>query len=163
MTAPSATRLRTRSLRRALLVLLLPALLATACGGTPDVVLNASAPFAYPSNVGSSLERVAVIVTIRDNSPDDLAIDPSEFAARDASSRIYPANPAATTADAAQVRASAGQLGMNGVLPLPVITLRKADVLSGFVVFDVPAGVRPVALIFRQTDTDTIVALPAAG
>jgi hypothetical protein len=38
--------------------------------------------------------------------------------------------------------------------------LRQDDVLTGFVVFDVPAAVRPVELIWRQSDTDTTVALP---
>lgn len=140
----------------------LPLVLALAACGTPPLVVNASVPFAYPSSVGPSLERVAVLVTITNNSQDDLAVDPAEFTARDASNRIYPANASATTADGSSVRVAAGQLGMAGVLSLPVITLRQNDVLRGFVVFDVPQGVRPVALIFRQPDSDTVVSLPAA-
>ncbi len=136
------------------------ALLLTGCG-TPPLSLTASAPFAYPSPAGPSLERVAVLVTITNNSQDDLAVDPTEFAARDGSNRVYPADAAATTADASLVRVAAGQLGMPGVLSLPVITLRQNDVLSGFVVFDVPQGVRPVALVFRQPDTDTVAKLPS--
>ncbi len=139
-----------------LLVLLVVAL--AACGTAP-LLLKSSAPFAYPSSVGPSLERVAVVVTITNNSQDDLAVDPAEFVARDASNRIYPSNPAATIADASLVRVAAGQRGITGALPLPVITLRQDDALTGFVVFDVPEGVRPVALIFRQTDTDNTISL----
>jgi hypothetical protein len=51
---------------------------------------------------------------------------------------------------------------VQNISPLPVVTLRQSDVLSGFVVFDVPAGVRPVDLIWRQSDTDTVVHLPLA-
>jgi Domain of unknown function (DUF4352) len=142
------------------LVLLL-AFVLTGCGAA-TLSLKASAPFAYPSPVGPSLERVAVLLTITNNSQDDLAVDPGEFAARDSGNRVYPANAAATAADASLVRVTAGQLGMNAALSLPVMTLRQNDVLTGFVVFDVPQGVRPVALIFRQPDNDTTVALPAA-
>lgn len=148
--------------RAAVAALTLPLVLALSACGTPPLSLNASAPFAYPSSVGPSLERVAVLVTITNNSQDDLAVDPTEFAARDAGNRIYPANAAATTADASSVRVIAGQLGMAGALSLPVITLRQNDVLRGFVVFDVPQGVRPVALIFRQADSDSVVSLPLA-
>ena len=135
------------------------ALALTACGSATQS-LTASAPFAYPSPVGPSLERVAILVTVTNESQDDLAVDPSEFAARDASNRIYPANAAATTADASSVRVAGGQLGLSGLLPLPVITLRQNDILTGFVVFDVPQGIRPVALIFRQPDSDSVVTLP---
>lgn len=141
---------------------LLPLVLALAACGTPTLSLRASEPFAYPSPVGPSLERVAVVVTVTNNSQDDLAIDPTEFAARDASNRIYPANAAATIADAGLVRVAAGQLGLNGVLTLPVMTLRQNDILTGFVVFDVPQGVRPVALIFRQPDSDSVLPLHPA-
>ncbi|MDE3074931.1 MAG: DUF4352 domain-containing protein [Chloroflexota bacterium] len=147
--------------RRPALAVVLPLAVALAACGTPGVVLKASAPFAYASAVGPSLERVAILVTITNNSQDDLAVDPTEFVARDAGNRIYPANAAATAADAGSVRVAAGQLGMSGVLALPVMTLRQHDVLRGFVVFDVPQGVRPVALIFRQPDTDDVVSLPA--
>ena len=37
----------------------------------------------------------------------------------------------------------------------------KDDVLAGFVVFDVPAGVRPTQLVYRQTDADHVVDLAA--
>src|SRR5690242_17695185 len=130
-----------RWIRNVLAAGALTSVLALAACGTPPLSLNASAPFAYPSPVGPSLERVAVLVTITNNSQDDLAVDATEFAARDAGNRIYPANAAATMADASLVRAAAGQLGMAGVLSLPAITLRQNDVLRGFVVFDVPQGV----------------------
>jgi hypothetical protein len=77
--------------------------------------------------------------------------------ARDADHRVYPSDPAATTADANLVRLTSGP-GLD-VLPLPTVTLRQADVLSGFIVFDVPQGVRPVELVWRQTDTDQVAPL----
>jgi hypothetical protein len=52
---------------------------------------------------------------------------------------------------------------MRGSLPLPTMTLRGDDLVSGFVVFDVPAGVRPVELIWRQTDSDYLVPIVTAG
>jgi len=48
---------------------------------------------------------------------------------------------------------------MGDATPLPAATLRQNDVLSGFVVFDVPTGVRPVDLVWRQTDGDSVVGL----
>ncbi len=141
-------------------VVLLLAVLAVACSGE-TFTLTASAPFAYSAVVHPSLERVAILVTITNRSEDDLQISPADFAARDQDRRVYPANAAATVADARLVTAAAGTLGMFGILPLPAVTLRKDDVLSGFVVFDVPAGVRPVQLIFRQSDTDRVVDLSA--
>jgi hypothetical protein len=48
---------------------------------------------------------------------------------------------------------------LRGTLPLPVATMRQNDVLTGYVVFDVPPGVRPVELIWRQTDSDYTVPL----
>lgn len=149
-----------RTLRRASPILLTMSVVA--CTSLPATELKASVPFVYPSTVGSSLERVAIMATIVNNSPDDLAIDPTEFAVRDAGRRIYPANAAATTADAASVRAAADDLGMAGILPLATIVLRKDDVLSGFIVFDMPQGAQPMELIFRQTDSDIVASLPAA-
>ena len=53
-----------------------------------------------------------------------------------------------------------GQSARRGTLPLPTVTLRGNDTISGFVVFDVPAGVWPVELVWRQSDTDTVANLP---
>ncbi|MBV8084609.1 MAG: DUF4352 domain-containing protein [Chloroflexi bacterium] len=136
-------------------------LLALVACGTPTMGFTAAAPFVYPSPVGPTLQRVAVLVTIINNAQDDLAVDPTEFAARDATHRIYPADPTATAQDADAVRTAAGMLGMPGLLPLPAMTLRQDDHLTGFVVFDVPEGVRPTQLIFRQSDNDSVLSLPA--
>ncbi|HEY1296893.1 MAG TPA: hypothetical protein VGJ60_27765 [Chloroflexota bacterium] len=66
-------------------------------------------------------------------------------------------DPTATVSDGNLVRLTAGP-GLD-VLPLPTMTLRQADVLSGYIVFDVPQGVTPVELVWRQTDTDQVVRL----
>ena len=131
--------------------------LAAKCGSDP-FSLSAAGPYVYPApaTVNPSLERVAIIVTIASRTADDLQVSPADFAARDGERRLYTANAAATVADAAQV-ARAPEL--RGALPLPVVTLRQDDVLSGYVVFDVPSGVRPVELIWRQTDSDYSVKL----
>jgi hypothetical protein len=136
------------------------ALVATGCGTTP-FTLAASGPYVYPTpaSVPPSLERVAVIITITSRSADDLQVNPVEFAARDADRRLYTANAAATTADATLVGRTPET---RGTLPLPVVTLRRDDVLTGFVVFDVPAGVRPVELVWRQIDGDYATRLVAA-
>ncbi len=157
LTGGTAWRADTAS-RAVRAVVLLLAVLAVACSGE-TFTLTASAPFAYSAVVHPSLERVAILVTITNRSEDDLQINPADFAARDDKRRIYPANPVATVADARLVRLAAGSLGMRDALPLPVLTLRKDDVLSGFIAFDVPAGVRPVQLIFRQSDADRVVDL----
>lgn len=137
---------------------LLAVLLAASC--TADSFgLEAAGPYVYPAAVKSPLERVAIVVTLTNHSGDDLPVNPVDFVARDAGHRIYPANPTATVADADLVRVSAG---IRGALPLSVATLRQDEVLSGFVVFDVPSGVRPVDLIFRQADADRTVRLAAA-
>lgn len=130
-------------------------------GGDQPVVIRASGPFAYSAVLNPSLERIAIVLTIANRSADDLQINPADFAARDAEHQVYPADVAATIADARAVTLAAGPLGMRGIVPLSTITLRKDDVLSGFVVFDVPVGVRPVELIFRQSDSDRVVDLPA--
>jgi hypothetical protein len=101
----------------------------------------------------------AILVTIANHSGDDLQVNPGDFVARDAERRVYPANAAATVADAPLISRPPQ---MRGTLPLPTITLRTDDVLSGFVVFDVPAGVRPVELIWRQSDTDSVTTLASA-
>ena len=129
--------------------------LAAACGGEP-FTLAASGPFTYPATVNPSLERVAILVTIVSRSGDDLQINPADFAARDTDRRLYIANAAATAADVGLINRTTE---LRGSLPLPVVTLRHDDVLTGFVVFDVPAGVRPVELIWRQTDGDFAVKL----
>jgi hypothetical protein len=110
----------------------------------------------YPAVIGPAFDRIAVIVTVANRSSDDLAVNPTDFLARDAQRRVYPSNPAATIADA---RLAGQSPGLRGILPLPIITLRSQDVLTGFVVFDVPAGATPVELVWRQTDADTVAAL----
>jgi hypothetical protein len=141
-------------------LLLLPATpLAAACGADP-FTLSAAGPFAYPppSSLNPSLERVAVVVTIASRSGDDLLVTPADFAVRDGERRLYVANPAATVADAGLV---VRVPELRGALPLPAVTLRQDDVLTGFVVFDLPAGARPVELIWRQTDGDFTARLDA--
>lgn len=134
------------------------ALVVAACA-TETLTLTASSPFAYTAGIDPSLERVAIVVTVTNRSEDDLQINPADFAARDYDHRIYPANPVVALADARLVVSAARPLGLGGVVPLPVATLRKNDVLSGFIVFEVPAGVRPTQLIFRQSDSDRVVEL----
>ncbi len=131
--------------------------MAATCGADPFSV-EAAGPFVYPAppSVNPSLERVAIVVTITSRSGDDLQVNPADFAARDANRRLYVANAAATAADVGQVSRAPE---IRGTLPLPVVTLRQDDVLTGFVVFDVPAGVRPVELVWRQTDADFTVKL----
>ncbi len=154
-----STQTTIRRVRRlAVPALALAVVLVAACGQQP-FELTASGPYPYTAEVSPSLERVAILVTITQHSVDDLSINPADFVARDANHRIYPANPTATLADARVVTRPAG---MRGGLPLPSITLRGGDVLSGFVVFDVPYGVRPTELIWRQTDADYPVKLSPA-
>jgi hypothetical protein len=121
--------------------------------------LDAAGPVAYPAQVNAPLERVAIMLTITNRSSDDLQVNPADFVARDLDHRVYAANPTATVADAPLVRLATG--ARREALPLPTITLRQDEVLSGFIVFDVPAGVRPTELIFRQSDSDRIVRLSA--
>jgi len=123
--------------------------------------VTASAPFSYPTMGDPSLERIAVVVQVTNRSQDDLVISLTDFIARDTQHRLYPADPQATAADARVVRAVASLRGMNGVRPLQPLTLRKDDVLVGFVVFSVPAGTRPSQLVYRQTDADVVVDLTA--
>jgi hypothetical protein len=128
------------------------------CGAQPFTI-TAVGPYVYPGTVSASLDRVAVIVTINSLSGDDLLVSPADFAARDGERRVYVANAAATAADVSQVNRTQDA---RGTLPLPSITLRKGDVLSGYVVFDIPAGVRPVEVIWRQTDGDVTATLNVA-
>ncbi len=144
------------------MAVVLLALVAVGCAATESLSLSASAPFVYAAPVEQSLQRVAIVVTITNRSDDDLLVNPADFAARDGGNRIYTPNVAATVAEARLVRYAGQQLGMEGLLPLSSVTLRKNDVLSGFVVFDVPAGVRPVQLIFRQSDVDHVVELTSS-
>jgi len=148
----------TDSARRLVLAAAL-VLVVGACNKAP-YALEAFGPFSDAAVVTPSLERVAILVTITNRSDSDLQINPADFVARDAQHRIYPANAAATVADA---RLVSRPPQMRGSLPLPTITLRSDDVLSGFVVFDVPAGVQPVELIWRQSDTDSIATLSSTG
>jgi hypothetical protein len=139
---------------------LLAGLVTVACSSAPTP-LAASGPIIYPAAVSPPVERVAILVTITNRSTDDLQINPADFVARDSEHRIYAANPMATGTDANLVRLATGP--RLEVLPLPTVTLRQADIVSGFVVFDVPAGVRPVELVWRQSDNDRVVPLASVG
>lgn len=123
------------------------------------ITIGASEPFAYAAAVEPTLQRVAVLVTVRNSSDDDLQVDPADFVARDASRRVYRADPKAAVADARAVRAEASLRGMVGIQPLAAMTLRKGDAVEGFVVFDLPVDARPAQVIFRQTDEDHVVDL----
>jgi hypothetical protein len=143
--------------KRTTQVALLAALVLTACTTGSPFALQANGPFLYPASTGPAFDRVAIMVSVANRTGDDLEVNAADFLARDAQHRVYPANPTATVADARQV----GQApSLRGILPLPTITLRSQDVLTGFVVFDVPAGATPTELIWRQVDGDTVVALP---
>jgi hypothetical protein len=136
-------------------LLLLGLFLAGCSGGQPNA-LQAAGPFRYPATPGPALDRVAVLMTVGNNSGDDLQVNPADFLARDAQRRVYPSNPPVTLADARLI----GQApDLRGIAPLPTLTLRGGDVLVGFVVFDLPAGVAPVEVVWRQSDADTVVAL----
>jgi hypothetical protein len=139
------------------LALLLTILLTAACSTQASPLTAASGPLNYPSGVNPPIERLAIFVTITNHGTDDLVINPADFVARDADHRVYPSDPTATVNDANLVRLSAGP--SLDVLPIPTVTLRQADVLSGFIVFDVPQGVRPVELVWRQSDTDQVAQL----
>lgn len=140
------------------------ALVLTACSTAPFTI-SASGPFpypanyAYPTNVDSTVERVAVVVTITNQSGDDLQVNPADFVVRDGQRRIYPSNPVATSASSSLANRPPA---LRGILPMSTVTLRSNDVLSGYVLFDLPTGTRPVELIWRQSDTDSVVALSAA-
>ncbi len=141
------------------LLLLLAAAMAVVLAACTESVspLSASGPVSYPSAVTPPLERVAILVTVSNHGADDLQINPADFLARDADHHIYPANPSATTADGTLVRLATGP--RLETLPLPTVTLRQSEVLSGFIVFDVPQGVRPVEQVWRQSDTDQVAQL----
>jgi Domain of unknown function (DUF4352) len=130
-------------------------LLAGCVGGRPYAV-EAAGPFRYPAVVGPAFDRVAILVTVANHSGDDLQVNPADFLARDGQHRVFPSNPAATVADA---RLAGQSEGLRSILPLPTITLRSEDVLTGYVVFDVPAGASPVELVWRQSDADTVAVL----
>ncbi|MDE3192792.1 MAG: biotin/lipoyl-binding protein [Chloroflexota bacterium] len=121
------------------------------------IEVTALGPFAYAAPIDPAIGRVAIVVRVTNTSEDDLTVSPSDFVARDADHRVYAANAQAGVADARLVRAAVPQAS----LPLVGMTLRKNDVLAGFVVFDVPAGVRPTQLVYRQTDADHVVDLAA--
>jgi len=144
------------------LLLIVVGLLGAACSQEP-FSMDAQGPVAYladyPAASNPPQERVAILVTITNRGGDDLQVSPADFVARDPGRRVYPANPVATAADARPVRLAMKAQGLPDTPPLPTITLRKDDVVSGFVVFDVPAGVRPVDIIWRQTDGDSVVHL----
>jgi uncharacterized protein DUF4352 len=143
------------------LTIALAALLITgACTSRPPYTLDAVGPFTDAAVLAPSLERVAVLVTITNQSGGDLQINPADFVVRDGQHRIFPSNAVATQADA---RLVSRPPQMRGSLPLPTITLRPDDVLSGFVVFDVPAGAQLVELVWRQVDSDSIAPLSTAA
>jgi hypothetical protein len=118
--------------------------------------VEAAGPFRYPAVVGPAFDRVAILVVVANHSGDDLQVNPADFLARDGQRRVYPSNPTATVADA---RLAGQSESLRGILPLPAITLRSEDVLTGYVVFDVPAGASPVELVWRQSDADTVAVL----
>ena len=136
-------------------------LLTASCGTQASPLTAAAGPLNYPSGVLPPVERVAIFVTITNHGSDDLLINPADFVARDADHRVWASDPPATVSDGNLVRLTAGP-GLD-VLPLPIMTLRQADVLSGYIVFDVPQGVTPVELVWRQTDTDQVVRLSASS
>jgi Domain of unknown function (DUF4352) len=138
---------------------LFAAIVMSACSTQTSPLTSASGPLNYPSGVTPPIERIAIFVTITNHGTDDLVINPADFVARDADHRVYPSDPAATISDGNLVRLSSSP-GPDA-LPLPTITLRQADVLSGFIVFDVPLGVRPLELVWRQSDTDQVASLSA--
>ncbi len=127
----------------------------------PAAGLTASPPLAYPAPTEPTLERIAIVVEVTNETADDLVVAPADFLARDDQHRVYPPDPQAAVTDARVVRATAAFAGMTGVRPLASLTLRKDDVLVGYVVYDVPTGVRPTQLVWRQTDSDRIVDLPS--
>ncbi len=141
---------------RITLAILLIGLASVACS-KPLSPLAASGPFMYPSGVTPPLERVAILVTVTNQGTDDMQINPADFLARDAERHVYPADATATGTDGNLVRLTTGP--RMETLPLPTVTLRQAEVLSGFIVFDVPQGVRPVELIWRQSDADQVAQL----
>lgn len=144
-----------------LAAMLLGAVLASSCA-TETFSLAANAAFGYQAVVDSTVERVAVLITVTNKSEDDLQMNPADFTLRAPDRHIYPSNPVATTADANVVRRTAATRGLSGLQPMPVVILRKNDVLTAFVVFDVPAGVRPSELVYRQSDTDRVVDISGA-
>ena len=139
------------------MALLLISAAVVSCSTVP-FTLDATGPFVYSAPVDPPFERVAVTVTIVSKSTDDLTVSPADFVARDNRHNVYPANPTAAVADAHAVRLAHG---IQNISPLSAVTLRQNDVVSGFVVFDVPFAVRPVELIWRQTDSDTVIPLTA--
>jgi hypothetical protein len=143
---------------RARWVVPLLVLALVACAGEP-FAFDAEGPFPYSPAAGGALDRVAILVTITNLSGDDLQISPADFVARDGGHRVYTANAAATAADA---RSGNGPRSVRGAVPLPMMTVRGGDVLTGFVLFDLPAGVKPTELVWRQTDRDYVVPLVAA-
>ena len=128
----------------------------TGCTGARPYAVEAAGPFRYPAVVGPAFDRVAILVTVANHSGDDLQVNPADFLARDGQRRVYPSNPTATIADA---RLAGQSANLRGILPLPTITLRSDEVLTGYVAFDVPAGVAPVELVWRQSDADTVSVL----
>lgn len=145
------------------LIALVVGLVVAGCATTP-YTLAAAGPFSYPANWGyptdvdPSLDRVGVLVTITNRSGDDLQVNPADFLVRDGQRHVYAADLAATAAATSRTNQPSA---LQGTLPLPSLTLRNDDVLSGVVVFDLPSGDRPVELIWRQSDSDSVATLTA--
>ena len=139
-----------------LVAIVLAAALASSCA-SETFSLAANASFGYQAAVDLTIERIAVLMTVTNKSEDDLQVNPADFTLRAPDRHIYPSNPLATAADANVVRRTAATRGLSGLQPMPVVILRKNDVLTAFVVFDVPAGVRPSELVYRQSDTDRVI------
>lgn len=146
---------------RYIAAMLVIGLAAVGCSKPSASPLSAAGPFTYPSSATPPLERVAVLVTVTNQGTDDMQINPADFLARDADHHIYTANATAAGADGNLVRLTTGP--RLEALPLPTVTLRQAEILSGFIVFDVPQGVRPVELIWRQSDADQVAQLARPG
>jgi len=131
-------------------------LMTAGCTAGRPFVLEAAGPFVYPAVVGPAFDRVAILVSVANHSGDDLQVNPADFIARDRQRRVYAASPTATVADA---RIAGQSPALRGVPPLPTITLRSDDVLTGFIVFEVPTGTSPTELVWRQSDTDVVAVL----
>src|SRR5579871_2255903 len=93
-----------RLARLALCVLAVVISLAAVSCSKPPFILTCVGPWTYGADVDASLERVAILITITDQSGDDLTVNPGDFEARDSNHNLYPANPSATESDAHAVR-----------------------------------------------------------
>jgi hypothetical protein len=143
---------------RTILFAVLAGVTAVACSSAP-FTLDSTGSYSYPSAVNPAFEEIAVFVTITNRSGDDLQVNPTDFVARDTTRHVYLASPPATTSG---VPLAGVPLKMASSLPLPIVTLRNDDVLTGYVVFDVPTNTQLAQLIWRQSDKDYNVNLASA-